>query len=209
MSERRGFFITLEGPEGSGKSSQMAPFVAALRRRGCSVMAVHDPGTTAAGTWLRKLLLHHHGQAMTPMTEAFLFIAGRIQLVRQRIAPALKRGKVVVCDRFHDSTVAYQGYGGKLDVVWLDRVGRRSIGGVMPDLTIVLDVPTRVGFSRLHRAKDRMESKTRAFHERVRRGFLAQARREPRRIVVLDATQPKSLVQQQLLTIVTTRLKAR
>ena len=204
---RRGFFITLEGPEGSGKSSQIAPLVSALRKQGHSVVALHDPGTTASGRWLRALLLHRRNHAMTPMTEAFLFIAGRIQLVRQKIAPALKRGAVVVCDRFHDSTIAYQGYGGQLDVAWLNRVGRRSIGGVMPDLTVVLDVPTRVGFSRLHRAKDRMESKARAFHERVRRGFLAQARRERTRTVVVDATQPKAAVQRQILEIVTQRLK--
>ena len=206
---RGGFFITLEGPEGSGKSSQVKPLVAALRTHGCSVVTVHDPGTTPAGRWLRSLLLHRRGHAITPMTEALLFIAGRVQLVRQRIAPTLKRGAVVVCDRFHDSTVAYQGYGGRLDVKWLDRVGRRSIGGVMPDLTIVLDVPTRVGFARLHRAKDRMESKARAFHERVRCGFLAQARREPKRIVVLDATKPPSVTHQQMVRVVLSRLTRR
>ena len=203
---RRGFFITLEGPEGSGKSSQVKPLVSALRTHGCSVVAVHDPGTTPAGKWLRSLLLHRRGHAMTPMTEAFLFIAGRIQLVRQRIAPALKRGAVVVCDRFHDSTIAYQGYGGQLDVQWLDRVGRHSIGGIMPDLTIILDVPTRVGFARLHRARDRMESKARAFHERVRRGFLAQARRNRRRIVVVDATQPQADIHKKIVSIVWSRV---
>ena len=146
---KKGFFITLEGPEGSGKSSQARRLVQALRRRGERVVFVQDPGSTVLGRRLRTLLLHDHLRRVSPMTEALLFIAGRIPLVEEQIRPALRRGRVVVCDRFHDSTVAYQGFGGRLDVRWLDRLGRAAIGDVMPDLTVLLDIPTAVGFARL------------------------------------------------------------
>jgi dTMP kinase len=199
--------ITLEGPEGSGKSSQARWLVAWLRRQGLPVVAARDPGSTALGRRLRGALLHDEQLALTPLTEALLFIAGRIQLVDELIKPALAQGKVVVCDRFHDSTVAYQGFGGGLDVKWLDAIGRRAIGGLMPDLTIVLDVPTSVGFARLHRSRDRMERKALAFHRRVREGFRRMAAREPRRIVVVDASQPAARVRHQIQTIARARLK--
>ena len=180
-------FITLEGPEGSGKSSQAKRWAQALRRAGHPVAVVCDPGSTDLGRRLRRVLLHSHHR-LSPLTEALLFIAGRIQLVEECITPALNAGRVVVCDRFHDSTIAYQGYGGRLDVRWLEGVSRRAIGGRMPDLTILLDVPTRVGFARLNRKKDRMERKAAAFHRRVRNGFLRIARSEPTRVVLIDAT---------------------
>jgi dTMP kinase len=155
---------------------------------------------------LRKTLLHRD-TPLTPLTEALLFIGGRVQLVEERIRPALARGAIVVCDRFHDSTVAYQGFGGGLDVPWLDRVGRAAIRGVMPSLTLLLDVPTSVGFARLGRARDRMERKTMAFHHRVRAGFRRLAAREPRRFVVLDARQPASIVRDAIAAIVFQRLQ--
>ena len=175
---KKGFFITFEGPEGSGKSSQAKRLVAALRRAGRRVTYVCDPGSTTLGERLRRVLLHER-QTISPMAEAFLFIAGRVQLVDERIHPALARGHIVVCDRFHDSTVAYQGYGGQLDVRWLDRLGRAAIGGLMPDRTFLLDLPPAVGFGRLKGARDRMERKARAFHQRVRRGYRRIARQEP------------------------------
>ncbi len=205
---RRGFFITVEGPEGSGKSSQAKRLVAALRRAGHRVVFVSDPGSTQTGHRLRRVLLHDRAR-LSPMTEALLFIAGRIQLVEEYIKPTLKRGAVVVCDRFHDSTVAYQGYGGQLDVTWLDRFGRKAIDGVMPALTLLLDVPTRVGFARLRRAHDRMEGKGVAFHRRVRAGFLRIAKAEPRRVVVIDATQSALTVQRRAHEAIVRRLKQR
>ncbi len=194
---RKEFFITLEGPEGSGKSSQGRWLVQTLRRRGYAVEFVRDPGSTALGRALRRALLHTSAP-LSPMTEALLFIGGRVQLVEERIIPALRRGRVVVCDRFHDSTLAYQGCGGGIDVPWLDRIGRAAIHGVMPSLTILLDVPTSVGFARLHRARDRIERKNRQFHERVRKGFLKLAGREPRRVVVVNASKPLDVVRRQL-----------
>lgn len=202
---RTGVFITLEGPEGSGKSSQGRWLVQALRRLGYSVMSVRDPGSTALGRALRRALLHAP-VPLSPMAEALLFIGGRVQLLEERIKPALRRGQVVVCDRFHDSTLAYQGFGGGLAVTWLDRIGRGAIHGILPLCTILLDVPTARGFARLHRARDRMERKHRAFHERVRAGYLRLAKQAPHRFVVINASQPVSEVRRQINTVVMTRL---
>jgi len=197
----------LEGPEGSGKSSQARWLVQALHREGHPVVFVRDPGSTALGKRLRTVLLHAHLKELRPLAEALLFIAGRIQLVEERITPALRAGCLVVCDRFHDATVSYQGFGGELDVNWLDRLGRTAIGQVMPDLTFLLDVPVRIGLARVKGPKDRMERKALTFHQRVLHGYRQLARREPRRFVVLDATQPPALVRQQMLRTVWKRLR--
>jgi dTMP kinase len=208
MRPHRGCFITLEGAEGSGKSSQGRRLVRWLRGRGCRVSALRDPGSTALGQALRRVLLHSD-RTLSPLLEALLFIGGRVALVEEKIRPALARGRVVVCDRFHDSTVAYQGFGGGLNWRWLDRSGRRAIAPLMPDLTILLDVPTPVGFRRLHRSRDRMERKARAFHTRVRSGFLRLARREPRRVVVIDAAASPRGVAQAIQAAVRRRLGRR
>ena len=194
---KRGFFITLEGPEGSGKSSQARRLAAALRRDGARVEFVRDPGSTALGRALRRVLLHSRA-TLSPLTEALLFIGGRVQLVEERIRPALARRRIVVCDRFHDSTLAYQGFGGGLDVPWLDRLGRAAIHGVMPDLTVLLNLSTSQGFARLRRRPDRMERKALAFHRRVRQGFLRLAKREPRRVMVVDASGAPEEVRRQI-----------
>ena len=198
---RRGFFITLEGPEGSGKSSQARWLARTLTREGYRVTRLCDPGSTALGRALRRLLLKTRAD-LSPLAEALLFIGGRVQLVEERIRPALSRRRVVVCDRFHDSTIAYQGFGGGVDVRWLDRAGRAALRGVTPHLTVLLDVPTDVGFARLHRRRDRMERKAEAFHRRVRAGFLRLARREPHRFVTVDASRPARAVRRQIAAAV-------
>lgn len=203
---RKGIFITLEGPEGSGKSSQGRRLARTLRRCGWRAALLRDPGSTALGRALRQVLLHSSGR-LSPLTEALLFIGGRVALVEERIRPALRQGKVVVCDRFHDSTVAYQGFGGRSSVELLERVGRRAIGGCMPNLTLLLDIPTAAGFARLRRDHDRMERKTRSFHRRVRAGYRRLATREPRRMVVVDAARPAAQVQRQIETMVFKRLQ--
>ena len=201
----RGVFITLEGPEGSGKSSQGRRLARALRRSGYAVTYLRDPGSTALGRALRQALLHTSAR-LSPLAEALLFIGGRVQLVEERLRPALGRRRVVICDRFHDSTVAYQGFGGGLEVRWLDRLGRAAIHGVMPALTLLLDVPTHEGFARLHRSRDRMERRAAAFHRRVRAGYLRLARREPRRIVVVRASHAPDTVRREIRAMVMRRL---
>ena len=202
---RRGIFITLEGPEGSGKSSQGRWLVHTLQRAGYSVMCLRDPGSTALGRALRRVLLHTSA-SLTPLAEALLFIGGRVQLVEEHIRPALAKGRIVVCDRFHDATVVYQGFGGGIDVPWLDRFGQSAIHGVMPALTILLDVPTTRGFARLHRSRDRMERKAAAFHRRVRAGYLRLAAREPRRFAVVDASRSPERVRRDIERIMIQRL---
>jgi len=206
MLLRKSLFITLEGPEGSGKSSQAKHLVSALRRAGHRVIFVRDPGSTSLGRSLRKVLLHTRGQ-LTPLTEALLFIGGRVALVEERIQPALRRGTVVVCDRFHDATVVYQGFAGGLDVSWLDALGRRAIHNTLPMLTIVLDVPVNQGFARIYRSHDRMESKARAFHERVRRGYRQWAKRNAQRIAVVNASRSPERVWYEIVAVIQQRLK--
>ena len=203
---KRGVFITLEGPEGSGKSSQARALVRTLRRNGRKVTFLRDPGSTALGRALRRALLHTSAE-LSPLAEALLFIGGRVALVEERVAPALAQGRVVVCDRFHDSTIAYQGFGGGLDAAWLDRLGRRAIGGVMPGLTVLLDVPVERGFARLRRRHDRMERKARSFHQRVRTGYFRLAKREPHRFVVVDASRSHRDVRRQIESAVFSRIK--
>lgn len=202
---RKGFFISLEGPEGSGKSTQTRWLIAALRRAGRKVVFLRDPGSTILGRQLRQVLLHSDLELL-PMMEAALFIGGRVALVEEKILPALRKGSMVVCDRFHDATVVYQGYAGGLSVPWLDRWGRKAIHGVMPRLTILLDLPVKQGFARLRRRHDRMERKEQAFHRRVRAGYRALARRQPQRIIVIDANRSQRTVRQAIEAIVMQRL---
>ena len=209
MSKDRGIFISLEGPEGSGKSTQATLLAQTLRREGRRVILINDPGTTALGRRLRQVLLHAKRLRLSSLAEAMLFIAGRVQLVEEIIEPALAKGAVVICDRFHDSTMAYQGYGGQLDVEWLNGVGRDIIRYCVPDVTILLDLPVRVGFSRLRGARDRMESKQRAFHERVRRGYLSLAKQEPWRFAVVDARPSPAPIARRIHLLVHERLAQR
>ena len=208
---KRGFFITFEGPEGSGKSSQVEKLgralrsVQSLRDAQQGVFDVRDPGETELGRRLRKMLLDPRIGMMSDHAEALLFFAARAELMEEKINPLLEKG-VVVCDRFHDSTIAYQGYGSQLDIDVLQQIGRWAIGGRLPDLTILLDLPSEIGFSRLQRTKDRMESKVLEFHQRVRKGYLELAKQEPQRWVIVDATQSPEVVHRQILQAVRERL---
>src|SRR5579871_82853 len=190
-------FISLDGLDGSGKSTQCRLLTAWLRGRGFGVTECVDPGGTAIGAVVRDLLLGHRHDMVLPC-EMFLFMASRAQLTAEVIRPALDAGRAVVADRFLLANVVYQGHAGGLDPEKLWEVGRLATGGLEPDLTIVLDLPLDVARARRSGPADRVESRDTAYHERVREGFLAEARRRPDRIRVVRADQPAELVHQEI-----------
>lgn len=203
-------FITLEGPEGSGKTSQMPALADFLRSEGHDVVVTREPGGTAVGDQIREVLMNLKNVAIVPRTEILLFLAARAQHVEGLIRPALEAGKVVLCDRFGDSTLAYQGYGHKTDLDTLRSLLDFSTGGLWPDLTLLLDVPVKAG---LERKRDngaewnRLDAYAEAFHERVRQGYLALAKAEPDRWQIIDATKGKDQVQQAMRKVVINRLE--
>ena len=178
---RRGRLITFEGPDGSGKTTQIRHALAWLRARGVRAQAVREPGGTRVGERVRALLLDPDAR-MTPETELFLFLAARAQLAREKVHPLLSRGVTVLADRFQDSTTVYQGYASGLPMEMLELCGRLATAGLKPDLTFVFDVDPRTGLARGGR-RDRVERKSLAFHRRVRAGYRWLCKREPRRMV--------------------------
>lgn len=184
---RRPLFLVLEGIDGSGKTTQQRLLADWVRDQGESVTCCRDPGDTPLGQQLREILLHSAGD-LHPMSEALLFLAARAELIRQVIRPAQERGDWVVCDRFLLSTVVYQGHAAseRIDPNWLWSVGRDAAFGLMPDLILLLDLPVEVASQRSRR-QDRFEARGREFQERVRRGFLIEADRQPEKIRIVDA----------------------
>ena len=203
---RRGFFLVLDGPDGGGKTTQAADLAAWLRARGRSVTTCREPGGTALGERVRSLLLDRAGFEFGPRAEMLLFMASRAQLVEEVIRPALARGDVVVCDRFLLASVIYQGYAGELGVDDVGRIGAVATGGLFPDLTLLLDVPTERARVRVGLARDRIEDRPERYHERVREGFLraADAARAgtcsyyPARLVVVDASAESATVAERI-----------
>lgn len=191
----KGLFVTLEGPEGAGKTVIARRLVEELTRRGRVVRSTREPGGTRLGERLRAILLEQSmdtaAAPIEPLADALLFNAARAQLVGEVIRPALERGEVVVCARFTDSTLAYQGYGAGLPLAELRQLATVATGGLAPDLTILLDVPPEIGIGRKTGAsRNRFESSfDLAFHERVRAGFLALAGAEPLRFRVIDSSR--------------------
>ena len=195
-------FLSIDGGDGTGKSTQAELLCQWLGQQGRAVVACRDPGSTRLGEAVRKLLLDRHDLEIDRRSEMLLYMAARAQMVEEVIRPSLEQGKAVVSDRYLLANVAYQGYGGGLDVATLWEVGRVATGGLMPDLTIVLDVPAEVATARLARPLDRMEQQGAAFHARVREGFLAEAARQPERIVVVSAVGSIEQVQAEIRRIV-------
>jgi len=198
----RGKFITLEGPEGSGKSTQAKTLI--RRLAGCGIEAVYtrEPGGTAIGEAIRNILQHNQaGEAPCERAELLLFEASRNQLVEKVIRPHLKKGKWVICDRFMDSTTAYQGYGRGLPVEEIQAINRFTVNGVSPDLTLLLDLEVSTGFERiaqrylaLGESADRFEKEDRSFHERIREGYLKLAAAEPKRFRIINAAKEPAAV---------------
>ena len=188
-------FIVLDGVEGCGKSTQIGLLAEALRAAGEEPVVTHEPGGTAVGDAIRALLLSPEYPDLAPLTETFLFCASRAQHVQQVIRPALEDGRIVLCDRFDASTFAYQGFAGGVGVEVVERLNEQATGGLVADLTAILDLAPEVGMRRKfgHAAEetglggDRIERHTADFHRRVREGFLEYARRNPDRCAVVDA----------------------
>ncbi len=187
----RGLFITVEGLEGSGKTTLVQALAHWLREQGYSVCVTAEPGSSPLGKWLRDILLQ--GEERTAWAEVFLFLADRAEHVAKVIRPALERGEIVLCDRFTDSTLAYQGFGLGLPVETLRELNRIATNGLMPDLTLLLDVFPEVGLQRSQQATV-FERRQLPFHQRVRWGYLRLAQKEPLRIKCLDANQPVETV---------------
>lgn len=181
-----GHFIAFEGGEGAGKSTQEALLAESLTARGHTVVRTREPGGTPAGEQIRHVLLSPQFEGLDPRAEALLFAASRGEHVARVIRPALERGDVVICDRYIDSSVAYQGYGRELGPAHVRDLSLWATGGLLPDLTVVLDVDPEVGLARFAQ-RDRLEAEPLEYHQAVRAGFLALAQAEPDRYLVLDA----------------------
>ena len=198
-----GLLITLEGGEGSGKTTQASALAKHLEERGHSVCLTREPGGTALGQAILRLLRDSEGGlTMTPLSELLLFEADRAQHVSGVIRPALASGKIVVCDRFSDSSLAYQGYGRGLGAELIRRLNDEATGGLMPHLTLLLDIPPDVGLAREGAQIDVTGRESTAFHERVREGFLALSREEADRFVVIDATMQEEEVAERAIATV-------
>lgn len=197
--KRRGIFLSFEGGEASGKSVQAGRLARALTDRGLDVVLVREPGGTPAGERIREILLHARDVALSAEAQALLFTAARAQLVREVIRPALGRGAIVVADRFFDSTIAYQGAAGGADAEGLRAMTRFAVEDTIPERTFLLDLPVDVAIARSRdreadRAWDRFEVEGRAFHERLREGYLRLAAAEPRRFAVIDGDRSEDEV---------------
>ena len=206
-------FITLEGIEGSGKTTQLSNIIKYLENNGHSVLATREPGGTEVADRIRTLLVESGSEPLEPASELLLYNASRCQHVMQRIRPALQEGKIVVCDRFTDATVAYQAYGRGLSLEWVEQVNHSATDGLEPNLTLLFDIEPETGLKRsldrLHKAnskEDRFEQEALSFHQKVRQGYLELAKRFPERIVVIPATEATEIVWQKVEAILVERL---
>jgi len=210
-------FITLEGIEGSGKSTQIEHLIQLLEEKGHSCIRTREPGATPIGEKIRDILLNSENSALIPLAELLLYEADRAQHVSQVIEPALATGKVVVSDRFFDATVVYQGYARGFDLAFIDAVHRQVLRGHRPDLTLLLDLPVETGLQRAWDRianqsaglrEDRFELEDRAFHERVRQAYLTLAEAEPGRYRIVDAGRTPAQVRDEIARIVLEAMEA-
>src|SRR5512144_3279034 len=201
-------FITLEGPEGSGKTSHIPYLVEYLREKGYTVFPTREPGGTSIGEQIREVIHDLKNVEMHPRAETLLYQAARAQIVEQVIQPRLKDGEIVLSDRYSDSTIAYQGYGHQQDLEQVRALVKYATGGLIPDLTVLLDLEIEVGLKRKKNAEEwnRMDAYTVEFHQRVRKGYHEMVKAEPNRWVVVDAEQKWDDVQTQLRMVIEGRI---
>lgn len=203
---KKGMLITFEGPEGSGKSTHVRLLCSYLRRRGFKVLHLREPGGTAIGEMIRRILLNPNHKNMDAVCEMLLYQAARAQVVGEKVLPALKEKVIVILDRFLDATISYQGYGAGLDINLIKQIGRLVTFGIQPDLTILLDISAKKGLCRVGK-RDRIERKPLAFHRRVRRGYLKLARENSRRIKVVPLTWKIPKTQAAIREIIDRKIK--
>ncbi|RUM42517.1 MAG: dTMP kinase [Desulfurobacterium sp.] len=200
-------FVTFEGIEGCGKSTQAKLLYEWLKENGHKVLLTREPGGTKAAEEIRELILKHREETFPPFAELCLYTAARAFHVENLIRPSLEKGFIVVCDRFSDSTVAYQGYGRGLSLELINSMNREATKGLEPDITFLLDVPVEVGLLRIKsKVKDRIEEESLRFHQKVREGFLRIAEENPERVVVIDGTKDIGTIFSQVLNHVVRRL---
>lgn len=197
----KGKFITFEGSEGCGKSTQSRLLAQYLKRKGKRVVYLREPGGTKISERIRKILLDPKNH-ITPICEMLLYMAARAEVVNKIINPAITQGKIVICDRFLDSTIAYQGYGLGMNIGFIKKIGNFVTGGIKPDLTILLDLPVKKGLRYRKLKKDRIEKRSLAYHIRVRNGYLKLAASDPKRIKIVKVDKDKSVTQAEIRKLV-------
>lgn len=200
----KGLFITFEGTDGCGKTTQIEMLKDYFEKQGRTVLLTREPGAKGLGTKLREILLNYDGE-VSPVCESFLFLADRAQHVDTIIKPAIARGEIVLCDRHTDSTVAYQGYGRELDIEQIKMLNNIATSGLKPDLTFIFDIDIDTAQKRVGKNKDRMESAGIEFFKRVRNGYLEIAKQEPERVKVLDGSKSIETIHNELLEILQTK----
>ena len=197
----KGLFITFEGADGCGKTTQIKLLDEYLRNNGFKTLLTREPGAKGLGEKVREILLNYDGE-VSPRCESFLFLADRAQHADCIIKPAVNNGIIVLCDRHTDSTIAYQGYGRGVNINELKQLNEMAVNGLKPDLTLVFDIDAETSMSRVGNEKDRMESSGLEFFERVRKGYMEIAKQEPERVKVIDSTQSIEEIHKQVLELV-------
>ena len=207
-------FITFEGIEGCGKTTQISHLTSYLKRTHRPFLLTREPGGTEMGEKIRQILLSSENARLEPVAELFLYAAARVQHFRQVIHPALKEGKIVLCDRYADATLAYQGFGRGLDLDWIEEIHARSVENAKPDLTFLLDLPVEEGLRRAwerlekdQTKEDRFEKEAVDFHQRVREGYLTLARKESQRIIILDGRKDEQSLHREIVSHLSSKLR--
>ncbi len=196
---KKAYFVTFEGGEGSGKSTHIKHLAGILKKEKINFQIFYEPGSTRLGEKIRNILLHNKGR-IYPRTELFLYLAARAQFVEDKLLPALQKKQVVICDRFSDSTLVYQGYGLGLNPNAIKPILQYAAFGIMPDLTFILKVPPKEGLLRIKRKKDRIEKRNMVFHKKLQKGYIQLAKHEPQRVKIINASNEKG-TKEEILNI--------